>query len=72
MHIFEFVIIVMVCVGIFQFLKQRQKIQADSQHTSKQQSAMDDELAQLKARVAILEKIVTDKGYDLKQEIDDL
>ncbi|OUS32690.1 hypothetical protein A9Q98_01130 [Thalassotalea sp. 42_200_T64] len=72
MRIFEFIIIAMVCLGIFEFLKQRQKIQANSQNTSKQQSEINEELAQLKARVAILEKIVTDKGYDLKQEIDDL
>ncbi|WNC67765.1 hypothetical protein RI845_14710 [Thalassotalea nanhaiensis] len=72
MHIFEFVIIVVVCLGIFEFLKQRQKIQANSQNTTKQQSEIDQELTALKQRVATLEKIVTDKGYDLKQEIDDL
>ena len=72
MHIFEFVILVVICVGIFEFLKQRQKNQENTQHSSEKQSALDEEIATLKQRVATLEKIVTDKGYDLKQEIDDL
>ncbi|QBY04124.1 hypothetical protein E2K93_06880 [Thalassotalea sp. HSM 43] len=40
--------------------------------TTKQQSAKDDEIASLKQRVAVLEKLVTDSQYDLKRQIDNL
>lgn len=72
MHVFEFIILIVVVAGIFEFLKQRQKIQSNIQTNSEQHSDLESEVNKLRERVATLEKIVTDKGYDLKQQIDDL
>lgn len=72
MHVFEFIILVVIVAGVFEFLKQRQKLQSSNQTNSKQHTELETEVEQLRDRVATLEKIVTAKGYDLKQQIDDL
>lgn len=71
MHIFEFIVVVLILAGVLEFLKQRKKLNA-AEHTSSEQQTFRQELADLKDRVVVLEKIITDKGYDLKSEIDDL
>lgn len=40
--------------------------------SSKQAQAYESEIASLKERVSVLEKIVTDEKYDLKKQFDDL
>lgn len=72
MHIFEFIIFVMIIVGVFEFLNQRKKRNASDSQSNKQQHTLSNEITELKQRVAVLEKIITDKGYDLKSQIDDL
>ena len=72
MHVFEFIILIMIVIGIFEFLKQRQKTQAATAKSSQSQQELQDELDKVKQRLAVLESIVTDKGYDLKKEIDEL
>ncbi|NDV89822.1 hypothetical protein GTH32_01255 [Alteromonas sp. 345S023] len=40
--------------------------------SSKQAQTYESEIASLKERVSVLEKIVTDEKYDLKKQFDDL
>ena len=72
MNVFQFILLFFICYSIFELLKQRKSIKASSATTEKQHSETEQEIEQLKKRVEILEKIVTDKGYDLKSEIDNL
>ena len=51
--------------------EQHVKLQMKKQNT-KVDGKIQEELDMLKERVAILEKIVTDEKYDLKQKIDSL
>lgn len=72
MHIIE--LIAMICVVsiiasvLTKWLSTRQSSQEDLVHIEKRL----DNLEALQKRVEILEAIVTDKGYDLKQKIDSL
>ncbi|NMP17696.1 hypothetical protein [Thalassotalea sp. Y01] len=72
MRVFEFIIVITVVYGIFEYLKQRQKFQQERIKHEKVTGDLESELTNIKQRLVVLEKIVTDKGYDLKQEIDDL
>lgn len=72
MHILEFFIAFIVLYGLYELIKQKQNIQASSKTSNKQYSNIEEEVTELKHRVAVLEKIVTDKNYDLKSQIDDL
>ncbi|QDP00418.1 phage shock protein B [Thalassotalea sp. PS06] len=72
MSVFNFVIIIVVCSLIYEYFNQRQKLQHNSKHSKKQHDELMNEIGELKTRVETLEKIVTDKGYDLKSEIDNL
>lgn len=70
MHVFEFILII-VALGTFgtmfqSWLKhQREKPELDSDES-------DDRIDALEKRVAVLERIATDKGQSLKDEIDNL
>ncbi len=52
--------------------KVKLQIAKEKNRTSTADENVAKELAQLKERVAVLEKIVTDKNYSLKEEIDSL
>ena len=69
-----FVLIIIAMVFTFGFLERRQKAQLKEQKNK--QADVDDktraELDDLRERVQTLEKIVTDRGTRLKEEIDAL
>lgn len=63
-------IIAIICwalVSIFSSKKKNKDKQQDQDN-----SKLHDEISDLKARVAALEKIITDDGYQLKKDIDRL
>ncbi|GAB6261187.1 hypothetical protein [Photobacterium sp. R1] len=55
-----------------QYLRLQAKQQDSERLASKEAELLRAELSELKARVAVLEKIVTDKGYQIQDEIDHL
>ncbi|UTM59311.1 hypothetical protein L4174_021655 [Photobacterium sp. CCB-ST2H9] len=55
-----------------QYLRLQAKQQESERLASKEAELLRAELSELKARVAVLEKIVTDKGYQIQDEIDHL
>ena len=68
------VLIVFVCVGgglISEYMK-TQRVKAKTGANPEGQGELEAELAQLRARVETLEKIVTDERFDLGREIDRL
>ena len=72
MHVFEMVAIISVVAIIAGLMKEwMKKHQAPPVDLSGIESRLA-ELEHLQERVEILEAIVTDKGYDLKSEIDNL
>ena len=70
MHVFEFVIIIVVASFIFQMYKMKHQDKVES--ATDQEQDLKEEIELLKERVATLESIVTDKGYQLNKEIDEL
>ncbi|WP_185964379.1 hypothetical protein [Aliikangiella marina] len=72
MHVFEMVVIITVVVLVAGLIKDWMK---KNQTPPVDLSPIEDRLAKLEAlqeRVEVLEKIVTDKNYDLRSEIDNL
>jgi hypothetical protein len=71
-----FVIAIVAIVGGFIYAAYEKQIELKKEEAKHRNSAEDDklmkEVAELKKRVAVLEKIVTDKNYSLKEEIDSL
>ncbi|KDM89806.1 hypothetical protein [Photobacterium galatheae] len=55
-----------------QYLRLQAKQQESARLASKEAELLRAEMSELKARVAVLEKIVTDKGYQIQDEIDHL
>ncbi|TLU66799.1 phage shock protein B [Thalassotalea litorea] len=72
MTVFNFVIIIVVCSLIYEYFNQRQKLQHNNTSSEKKHDELLNEIGEMKQRIETLEKIVTDKGYDLKSEIDNL
>ncbi|MDN3652094.1 hypothetical protein QWY77_04845 [Thalassotalea ponticola] len=72
MRIFEFLIVFVIAYGFYEFFKHRRLVLKQQQSQSSSSEEVDQELTALKKRVEVLEKIVTDKGYQVNQEIDDL
>ncbi|WP_105254522.1 hypothetical protein [Pseudoalteromonas sp. T1lg75] len=52
--------------------RQLSQLHQECQTTSQQNQAMAEQIAHLKERVQVLEAIVTDKGFSVEQEIDNL
>ncbi|MDW7548110.1 hypothetical protein HUZ36_14570 [Pseudoalteromonas sp. McH1-7] len=68
-------LIVLICVGggiISEMYKRRLEFKKAGTHTKEQQAQLQAEINALKSRVAALEQIVTDEGYQLKKDIDNL
>lgn len=71
MNLTAIVIVAIVCwaiVSIIESVKDKNK----DKLTSKQTQNYEAEIASLKERVSVLEKIVTDEKYDLKKQFDAL
>mgnify|MGYP005989145093 CR=1 FL=1 len=71
-----FIVAIVAIIGglLYSAYEQKVKLQIakEKNRTSTADENVAKELAQLKERVAVLEKIVTDKNYSLKEEIDSL
>lgn len=63
-------ILVGLCIEYFKYKTRIKKIEMES--ASGDGSNQADEIAKIKERIANLEKIVTDKGYQLSREIEAL
>lgn len=73
MPTYAFVIAIVAIVGglIYAAYEQHVKLQM-KKHNAKLDEKLLAEIAGLKERISVLEKIVTDEKYDLKREIDSL
>lgn len=76
MHVFEMVVLIVLIGAIASTVSkfmERKSAQSDMLDAmSMGESETSARLAHLEERVAVLEKIVTDKNYDLKREFDQL
>ncbi|OLQ79048.1 hypothetical protein BIT28_14520 [Photobacterium proteolyticum] len=67
------VAIVFTSIGLQRYFKHRTEMKKlESEGSSSEVQQLRDELHTLQQRVGVLEKIVTDKGYQLKEEIKSL
>lgn len=67
------IISVVSTVTVFLFLAYRQHAQMQiSKNEAEVNEETQQQIAELKSRIEILEKIVTDESYELKREIDSL
>ena len=64
--VFTFVIVISGMGMYFEYRKQKLKVM--SRTPSVDQEALQQELATIKQRLAVLERIVTDRGYSLQEE----
>jgi len=69
-----FVLLIIAMVGVFGWLERNQKSRAKTAkvNSDKQDADHQREIDALKQRVAVLERIITDKRERLKDEIDSL
>ena len=74
MPTYQFIIAIVAIVGGLSYAayELHVKSQLKSKRSSKGDEELKSEIAQLKERVAVLEKIVTDEKYNLRKEIDSL
>lgn len=72
MHVFEMVVIVTIVAIVAGLIKEWMKTQKALEVDLSGVESRLDKLEVLEERIKILEAIVTDKGYDLKREIDNL
>lgn len=70
MDVFLFVIAIVLISNFFSYKKEMAKLGTKVDHV--QSSAVNNELDNIKQRLIVLEKIVTDKNYDLNEEISSL
>ena len=71
MNVFEMVVLIVALVTIGKFLQTAvEKRHRRNRHEDP--SAKDDRIANLEERVRVLERIVTDSGYDLRRQFQDL
>lgn len=70
MDVFLFVIGIVLITNYFSYKKQMAKLGAKVDHV--EDSAVKNELNNIKQRLNVLERIVTDKNYDLNEEISNL
>jgi hypothetical protein len=72
MHLFEFIIVIIVLSFLFKlvdgWIKNRPRASADEP----ERSALLKRLEEVEERVRVLERIVTDERFDLKQQFKDL
>ncbi len=72
MGVFDIGFIAVVLAFAYAFYEQHNKTKVKLQNNSTNNDSLQQEIANLKQRVATLEAIVTDKSYNLKQEISQL
>lgn len=70
MDVFLFIIAIVLIGNFFSYKKEMAKLGTKVDHA--EESAVKNELANIKQRLIVLEKIVTDKNYDLNEEISSL
>ena len=71
MNVFEMIVLIVALVTIGKFLQTAvEKRHRRDGHVDS--SAKDERIANLEERVRILERIVTDSGYDLRRQFQDL
>lgn len=70
MDVFLFIIAIVLIGNFFSYKKEMAKLGTKVDHA--EESAMKNELNNIKQRLIVLEKIVTDKNYDLNEEISNL
>jgi hypothetical protein len=71
MNVFEMIVLIVALVTIGKFLQtavEKRHRRAGHEDTS----AKDERIANLEERVRVLERIVTDSGYDLRRQFQDL
>lgn len=72
MGVFDIGFVAVVLAFAYAFYEQRNKTKVKLQNAGASSEALQQEIADLKQRVATLEAIVTDKSYNLKQQINQL
>lgn len=72
MGVFDIGFVAVVLAFAYAFYEQRNKTKVKLQSAGVGNEALQQEIADLKQRVATLEAIVTDKSYHLKQQINQL
>ena len=75
MDIGQIVIVTLIFVGIFSydFFKYKVKMkQLETRLNEAEKVKLFDEMQSVKHRLVVLEKIVTDKGYEVREEIEKL
>jgi len=70
MDVFLFIIAIVLIGNFFSYKKEMAKLGTKVDHA--EESATKNELDNIKQRLIVLEKIVTDKNYDLNEEISNL
>ncbi len=72
MGVFDVGVVAVIGAFAFAFYEQHTKTKVKLAGTNAENEQLLKEISELKQRVAVLESIVTDKSYQLKQEIDRL
>lgn len=74
MNPFEMVVIIVIVVVIGRVVREHLRAKSLTGGNAHQETLEDalDRIDDLEERVRVLEKVVTDDGYDLKRQIDDL
>jgi phage shock protein C len=72
MGVFDIGFIAVVLAFAYAFYEQHNKTKVKLQNSSANNDSLQQEITDLKQRVATLEAIVTDKSYNLKQQINQL
>ena len=76
MNAFEFVIVIVIVSFIYKlltaFLRSREYRRSNDESANESTAAMQHRLEQLEERVRVLERIVTDDRFELKQQFKDL
>ncbi|CAN5138213.1 hypothetical protein BH24PSE2_BH24PSE2_04680 [soil metagenome] len=72
MNPFEFVIAVVLIMAIAGLIKHRDKQRFQSREAAPELDAKLKRIEDLEHRVQVLEKIVTDRNYDLRRQFEDL
>tara|TARA_R100001377_G_C3188719_1_gene109642 strand:- start:870 stop:1115 length:246 start_codon:yes stop_codon:yes gene_type:complete len=70
MDVFLFIIAIVLIGNFFSYKKEMAKLGTKVDHA--EDNAVKSELANIKQRLVVLEKIVTDKNYDLNEELSSL
>lgn len=72
MNVFTMVTVVAIVAIVAEMIKSLANAKTKNANTKRDTQQFEQEIDQLKDRVAALEAIVTDKNYDLSKEIDKL